>query len=108
VGLKRSSILGDLSHSLREDVDGLLSGSGGTSQPHRLSAYLTSQENHFGRSSRLDVERILDRFSTVVRLCVCRRRSRQEMRYCFGIGMDDFGIQDIPDMSSFEQQSVAQ
>jgi ferredoxin len=108
--------LGDLSRSLREDVQRAAVWKRRLPRVYNLIAFPLITRHlkkvHFGQIVPVeDVERILDRFSTVVRLpCVCRKASvGREMRYCFGIGMDLTSVyRDIPDMSSFERQSVAE
>ncbi|MDH5299038.1 MAG: hypothetical protein OEV91_08465, partial [Desulfobulbaceae bacterium] len=70
------------------------------------------QRIHFGQVLPMeDVERILDRVSTIVRLpCVCRRVTvGGEHRCCFGIGLDLTHIfRDLPDFCAFERLTVAE
>ena len=64
------------------------------------------KRTHFGQIVPIeDVESLLDKFSTVVRLpCICRKATTgKEKRYCFGIGMDLTPIfRDLPDFRDFE------
>jgi ferredoxin len=68
------------------------------------------KKNHFGQIVPMeDIERVLDKFSSVVRLpCICRKVATGEnKRYCFGIGMDLTHIfRDIPDFSDFDRLSI--
>jgi ferredoxin len=105
--------LGDLSRSLREDVTRAAAWKRRLPRIYKLIAFPLVTRHlkkvHFGQIVPVeDVERILDRFSTVVRLpCVCRKASiGREVRCCFGIGMDLSSIyEDVPDLSSFERLS---
>ncbi|MDH4232627.1 MAG: 4Fe-4S ferredoxin, partial [Nitrospirota bacterium] len=107
---------GDLSRSLREDVQRAAVWKRRLPRIYNLIAFPLITRHlkkvHFGQIVPVeDVERILDRFSTVVRLpCVCRKASTgRELRYCFGIGMDLTPVyRDIPDMSSFERLPAAE
>jgi ferredoxin len=106
--------LADLGRSLREDVQRAAAWKRRLPRIYDLIAFPLITRHlkriHFGQIVPVeDVEQILDRFSTVVRLpCVCRKSSTgKEKRYCFGIGMDLTSVyQDIPDMRSFELLSV--
>lgn len=108
--------LADLGRSLREDVQRAAKWKRRLPRIYDLFVFPLVTRHlkkiHFGQIVPVeDVEQILDRFSTVVRLpCVCRKSSTgREIRYCFGIGMDLTPVyQDIPDMRSFERLSVAE
>jgi ferredoxin len=68
------------------------------------------KKTHFGQVLPLeDVEKILDNFSSAIRLpCICRKATTGEnKRYCFGIGMDLTPVfRDLPDFSDFEKFSI--
>lgn len=106
--------LADLTRSLREDVQRAAAWKRRLPRIYNLIAFPLITRHlkkvHFGQIVPVeDVERIIDRFSTVIRLpCVCRKASiRREVRYCFGIGMDLTAIyQDIPDLRGFERLTV--
>jgi len=74
----------------------------------RVSCHL--QKTHFGQVVPLeDVERILEKMSSIVRLpCVCRRvTTGEKKRYCFGIGLDLTSVyRAVPDFSEFERWPV--
>lgn len=67
---------------------------------------------HFGQIVPLeDVERILERFTMVVRLpCICRRvTTGKELRYCLGIGMDlTHVLREAPDFRDFDRIAPAE
>jgi len=108
--------LSDLGRSLREDVQRAAALKKRLPRIYNLIAFPLITRHlkkiHFGQIVPIeDVESILDRFSTVVRLpCVCRKTSTgKEVRYCFGIGMDLTSIyRDVPDLSSFERLESAE
>lgn len=70
------------------------------------------KRTHFGQIVPIeDVERLLDRMSTIVRLpCICRKATIGESkRYCFGIGLDLTPIfKDLPDFRDFDRLSAAE
>jgi NAD-dependent dihydropyrimidine dehydrogenase PreA subunit len=66
--------------------------------PDLITPYLIARQkkSHFGQVVPVeDVDTILDRIDSVVRLpCVCRSLTtgRREVRYCYGLGVDPTGL----------------
>ena len=113
---KLREFLSDLGRSLREDVQRAAAWKRRLPRIYDLIAFPLVTRHlkkiHFGQIVPLeDVERILERFSSVVRLpCVCRKSSTgREKRCCFGIGMDLSTVyQDVPDMRNFERMPAGE
>lgn len=86
--------------------------------PHMYSAliypWLTHRQKkiHFGQVVPIeDVEHILDRVSSIVRLpCICRKiNTGVETRVCYAVGMDATHILcDVPDFRDFDRINAAE
>jgi ferredoxin len=101
-------------HSLTVEVQRAYAWKKRLPHSYRLLAYplVTKplKKTHFGQIVPIeDIEHLLDKFSTLVRLpCICRKASTgEEKRYCFGVGMDLTPIfRDVPDFRDFDRLSA--
>jgi ferredoxin len=108
--------LAGLRHSLKADVEKARTWEKRFPRIYNLIAYpLVTRhlkKTHFGQIVPVeDIEHILDRCSSVVRLpCVCRKvTTGEDKRYCIGVGMDlTFVYKDMPDFSDFERLPSAE
>jgi ferredoxin len=70
------------------------------------------KKSHFGQIVPIeDIENVLDKFSTVVRLpCICRKVTTGiNRRYCLGVGADLTHIfRDVPELEDFDRISVSE
>lgn len=70
------------------------------------------KQEHFGQIVPLeDIENVLDRVDTILRLpCICRKVATGiEKRYCYAVGMDTSHIiEETPDFSDFDRISSAE
>ncbi|MGD0883320.1 MAG: 4Fe-4S ferredoxin [Thermodesulfovibrionales bacterium] len=110
------AFLAGIRHSLKTDFERACTWKKRLPRIYNLIAYpLVTRhlkKTHFGQIVPIeDIEHILDRCGSVVRLpCVCRKVTiGEDRRYCIGIGMDlTFVYKDMPDFCDFEKLSSAE